>query len=72
MSVQFLFLLMIFVLFLFGFVKNVIMLLYSWLLVVMVAFMLVSALLHVVVVVKIGVFFILCVILFIFGMDVMC
>jgi multicomponent Na+:H+ antiporter subunit D len=58
---------MIFVLFLFGFAKNALMPLHSWLPAAMVAPTPVSALLHAVAVVKTGVFSTLRVILFIFG-----
>jgi len=70
-SAQPLLLLMIFALFLFGFAKNAIMPLHSWLPAAMVAPTPVSALLHAVAVVKTGVFSTLRVILFIFGTDAM-
>lgn len=62
---------MIFVLFLFGFAKNALMPLHSWLPAAMVAPTPVSALLHAVAVVKTGVFSTLRVILFIFGTKAM-
>ena len=62
---------MIFALFLFGFAKNAIMPLHSWLPAAMVAPTPVSALLHAVAVVKTGVFSTLRVILFVFGTDAM-
>src|SRR5207247_916209 len=65
------FFLTIFVLFLFGFAKNAVMPLHSWLPAAMVAPTPVSALLHAVAVVKTGVFATLRVILFIFGLDAM-
>ncbi len=64
-------LLMIFALFLFGFAKNAIMPLHSWLPAAMVAPTPVSALLHAVAVVKTGVFSTLRIFLFIFGADAM-
>jgi len=64
-------LLMIFALFLFGFAKNALMPLHSWLPAAMVAPTPVSALLHAVAVVKTGVFSTLRVFLFIFGTDAM-
>jgi multicomponent Na+:H+ antiporter subunit D len=64
-------LLMIFVLFLFGFAKNALMPLHSWLPAAMVAPTPVSALLHAVAVVKTGVFSTLRVFLFIFGAESM-
>jgi multicomponent Na+:H+ antiporter subunit D len=64
-------LLMIFVLFLFGFAKNAIMPLHSWLPAAMVAPTPVSALLHAVAVVKTGVFSTLRVFLFVFGTNAM-
>jgi multicomponent Na+:H+ antiporter subunit D len=63
--------LMIFMLFLFGFAKNALMPLHSWLPAAMVAPTPVSALLHAVAVVKTGVFSTLRVFLFIFGLDAM-
>ena len=63
--------LMIFALFLFGFAKNALVPLHSWLPAAMVAPTPVSALLHAVAVVKTGVFSTLRVILFIFGTDAM-
>jgi multicomponent Na+:H+ antiporter subunit D len=63
--------LMIFVLFLFGFAKNALMPLHSWLPAAMVAPTPVSALLHAVAVVKTGVFSTLRVFLFVFGLDAM-
>jgi multicomponent Na+:H+ antiporter subunit D len=63
--------LMIFAFFLFGFAKNAIMPLHSWLPAAMVAPTPVSALLHAVAVVKTGVFSTLRVFLFIFGLDAM-
>src|SRR5262249_33409362 len=65
------FFLMIFALFLFGFAKNALMPLHSWLPAAMVAPTPVSALLHAVAVVKTGVFSTLRVFLFIFGLDAM-
>ena len=62
---------MIFVLFLFGFAKNALMPLHSWLPAAMVAPTPVSALLHAVAVVKTGVFSTLRVFLFIFGTETM-
>ena len=62
---------MIFALFLFGFAKNALMPLHSWLPAAMVAPTPVSALLHAVAVVKTGVFSTLRVFLFIFGFDAM-
>jgi multicomponent Na+:H+ antiporter subunit D len=62
---------MIFALFLFGFAKNALMPLHSWLPAAMVAPTPVSALLHAVAVVKTGVFSTLRVILFIYGPDAM-
>ncbi len=62
---------MIFALFLFGFAKNALMPLHSWLPAAMVAPTPVSALLHAVAVVKTGVFSTLRVFLFIFGPDAM-
>ncbi len=62
---------MIFALFLFGFAKNALMPLHSWLPAAMVAPTPVSALLHAVAVVKTGVFSTLRVFLFIFGSDAM-
>src|SRR5262249_23195724 len=64
-------LLMIFGLFLFGFAKNALMPLHSWLPAAMVAPTPVSALLHAVAVVKTGVFSTLRVFLFVFGLDAM-
>ncbi|MFP6614479.1 MAG: proton-conducting transporter membrane subunit, partial [Pirellulales bacterium] len=64
-------LLMIFALFLFGFAKNAIMPLHSWLPAAMVAPTPVSALLHAVAVVKTGVFSTLRIFLFVFGPDAM-
>ena len=64
-------LLVIFVLFLFGFAKNALMPLHSWLPAAMVAPTPVSALLHAVAVVKTGVFCTLRVFLFVFGADAM-
>ena len=64
-------LLMIFALFLFGFAKNALMPLHSWLPAAMVAPTPVSALLHAVAVVKTGVFSTLRVFLFIFGPEAM-
>ena len=64
-------LLMIFALFLFGFAKNALMPLHSWLPAAMVAPTPVSALLHAVAVVKTGVFSTLRVFLFIFGLNAM-
>ena len=64
-------LLMIFALFLFGFAKNALMPLHSWLPAAMVAPTPVSALLHAVAVVKTGVFSTLRVFLFVFGTDAM-
>ena len=64
-------LLMIFGLFLFGFAKNAVMPLHSWLPAAMVAPTPVSALLHAVAVVKTGVFCTLRVVLFVFGTDAM-
>jgi multicomponent Na+:H+ antiporter subunit D len=61
----------VFVLFLFGFAKNALMPLHSWLPAAMVAPTPVSALLHAVAVVKTGVFATLRVFLFIFGPDAM-
>jgi multicomponent Na+:H+ antiporter subunit D len=61
----------IFVLFLFGFAKNAVMPLHSWLPAAMVAPTPVSALLHAVAVVKTGVFATLRVFLFVFGTDAM-
>jgi multicomponent Na+:H+ antiporter subunit D len=61
----------VFVLFLFGFAKNAVMPLHSWLPAAMVAPTPVSALLHAVAVVKTGVFATLRVVLFIFGPDAM-
>src|SRR5438128_8751019 len=63
--------LMIFALFLFGFAKNALMPLHSWLPAAMVAPTPVSALLHAVAVVKTGVFSTLRVFLFIFGLSAM-
>ena len=65
------YLLLIFVLFLFGFAKNALMPLHSWLPAAMVAPTPVSALLHAVAVVKTGVFCTLRVFLFVFGPDAM-
>ncbi|MGH9721106.1 MAG: monovalent cation/H+ antiporter subunit D family protein [Bryobacteraceae bacterium] len=62
-------LLMIFAFFLFGFAKNAVMPLHSWLPAAMVAPTPVSALLHAVAVVKTGVFSTLRVFLFVFGLD---
>ena len=62
---------MIFALFLFGFAKNALMPLHSWLPAAMVAPTPVSALLHAVAVVKTGVFCTLRVFLFVFGADAM-
>ena len=64
-------LLMIFALFLFGFAKNALMPMHSWLPAAMVAPTPVSALLHAVAVVKTGVFSTLRVFLFVFGADAM-
>ena len=64
-------LLMIFTLFLFGFAKNALMPLHSWLPAAMVAPTPVSALLHAVAVVKTGVFSTLRVFLFVFGLHAM-
>jgi multicomponent Na+:H+ antiporter subunit D len=64
-------LLVIFALFLFGFAKNALMPLHSWLPAAMVAPTPVSALLHAVAVVKTGVFCTLRVFLFVFGADAM-
>ena len=64
-------LLIIFALFLFGFAKNALMPLHSWLPAAMVAPTPVSALLHAVAVVKTGVFSTLRVFLFVFGADAM-
>ncbi len=64
-------LLVIFALFLFGFAKNALMPLHSWLPAAMVAPTPVSALLHAVAVVKTGVFSTLRVFLFVFGADTM-
>jgi multicomponent Na+:H+ antiporter subunit D len=61
----------LFVLFLFGFAKNAVMPLHSWLPAAMVAPTPVSALLHAVAVVKTGVFATLRVFLFVFGADAM-
>ena len=61
----------VFALFLFGFAKNAVMPLHSWLPAAMVAPTPVSALLHAVAVVKTGVFATLRVILFVFGLDAM-
>jgi multicomponent Na+:H+ antiporter subunit D len=61
----------IFALFLFGFAKNAVMPLHSWLPAAMVAPTPVSALLHAVAVVKTGVFATLRVVLFVFGADTM-
>ena len=61
----------IFTLFLFGFAKNALMPLHSWLPAAMVAPTPVSALLHAVAVVKTGVFSTLRVFLFVFGADAM-
>jgi multicomponent Na+:H+ antiporter subunit D len=63
--------LMIFAFFLFGFAKNAVMPLHSWLPAAMVAPTPVSALLHAVAVVKTGVFSTLRIFLFIFGLDAM-
>jgi multicomponent Na+:H+ antiporter subunit D len=63
--------LLIFTLFLFGFAKNALMPLHSWLPAAMVAPTPVSALLHAVAVVKSGVFSTLRVFLFVFGVDAM-
>src|SRR5215831_13807371 len=63
--------LMIFAFFLFGFAKNALMPLHSWLPAAMVAPTPVSALLHAVAVVKTGVFSTLRVFLFVFGVDAM-
>ena len=62
---------LVFALFLFGFAKNALMPLHSWLPAAMVAPTPVSALLHAVAVVKTGVFSTLRVFLFVFGPDVM-
>ena len=62
---------LIFVLFLFGFAKNALMPLHSWLPAAMVAPTPVSALLHAVAVVKTGVFCTIRVFLFVFGTEVM-
>lgn len=64
-------LLLVFTLFLFGFAKNAVMPLHSWLPAAMVAPTPVSALLHAVAVVKTGVFATLRVFLFVFGPDAM-
>jgi len=64
-------LLMIFALFLFGFAKNALMPLHSWLPAAMVAPTPVSALLHAVAVVKTGVFSTVRVFLFVFGLEAM-
>ena len=64
-------LLIVFALFLFGFAKNALMPMHSWLPAAMVAPTPVSALLHAVAVVKTGVFSTLRVFLFIFGFDAM-
>ncbi len=64
-------LLLVFALFLFGFAKNALMPLHSWLPAAMVAPTPVSALLHAVAVVKTGVFSTLRVFLFIFGLNAM-
>jgi len=64
-------LLVIFALFLYGFAKNALMPLHSWLPAAMVAPTPVSALLHAVAVVKTGVFSTLRVFLFVFGVDAM-
>ena len=61
----------VFALFLFGFAKNAVMPLHSWLPAAMVAPTPVSALLHAVAVVKTGVFATLRVFLFVFGPDAM-
>jgi multicomponent Na+:H+ antiporter subunit D len=61
----------VFALFLFGFAKNAVMPLHSWLPAAMVAPTPVSALLHAVAVVKTGVFATLRVFLFVFGLDAM-
>jgi multicomponent Na+:H+ antiporter subunit D len=61
----------VFALFLFGFAKNAVMPLHSWLPAAMVAPTPVSALLHAVAVVKTGVFATLRVVLFVFGADAM-
>ena len=63
--------LLVFALFLFGFAKNALMPLHSWLPAAMVAPTPVSALLHAVAVVKTGVFSTLRVFLFVFGLDAM-
>ncbi len=65
------FMLLIFALFLYGFAKNALMPLHSWLPAAMVAPTPVSALLHAVAVVKTGVFSTLRVFLFVFGADAM-
>ena len=65
------FLTLLFALFLFGFAKNAVMPLHSWLPAAMVAPTPVSALLHAVAVVKTGVFATLRVFLFVFGADAM-
>lgn len=65
------FLTVVFALFLFGFAKNAVMPLHSWLPAAMVAPTPVSALLHAVAVVKTGVFATLRVFLFVFGADAM-
>ena len=70
-AAQPLFLYLIFALFLFGFAKNALVPLHSWLPAAMVAPTPVSALLHAVAVVKTGVFSTLRVFLFIFGADAM-
>ena len=64
-------LILVFVLFLFGFAKNAVMPLHSWLPAAMVAPTPVSALLHAVAVVKTGVFCTLRVFLFVYGPDAM-
>jgi multicomponent Na+:H+ antiporter subunit D len=71
LTAQPLLLLMIFALFLFGFAKNALMPLHSWLPAAMVAPTPVSALLHAVAVVKTGVFSTLRVFLFVFGVHAM-
>src|SRR2546425_9085386 len=71
LSAEPVFLSVVFALFLFGFAKNAVMPLHSWLPAAMVAPTPVSALLHAVAVVKTGVFATLRVFLFVFGADAM-